>query len=53
MLDGQRQRVDIPVYARTAHSNLLQEKKKKKLEKDLGLVARNFLPSTQLVKGLD
>ena len=31
MLDGQHQRVDIPAYARTAHTGLLQER----LEEDL------------------
>ena len=31
MLDGQHQRVDIPAYARIAHSGLLQ----KRLEEDL------------------
>ena len=31
MLDGQHQRVDIPVHARTAHKGLLQ----KRLEEDL------------------
>ena len=35
MLDGQRQGVDIPVHARTAHNGLLQKKKKKRLEEDL------------------
>ena len=32
MLDGQRQRVDIPAHARTAHNGL---RKKKRLEEDL------------------
>ena len=32
MLDGQRQRVDIPAHARTADKGLLQES----LEEDLG-----------------
>ena len=31
MLDGQQQRVDIPVHARTVHNGLLQ----KRLEEDL------------------
>ena len=38
MLDGQRQRVDIPVYARTAHNGPLQ---KKRLEGDLCGIVRH------------
>ena len=34
MLDGQRQRVDIPAHARAAHKGLLQ----KRLEEDLCLI---------------
>ena len=49
MLDEQRQRVDIPAHARTAHKGLLQ----KRLEEGLCLIVPHVPPTTQSVKGLD
>ena len=47
MLDGQRKRVAMSDYARTAHSGLLQ----KRLEEDLSLIVPYVPPTTRSVKG--
>ena len=49
MLDGQHQRVDIPVHARAAHKGLLQ----KRLEEDLCSIIPHVPPTTQSVKRLN
>ena len=48
MLDGQPQRVDILVHARSAHKGLLQEKKRKRTSAE----SSSFSPATQSVKRL-
>ena len=44
MLDGQHQRVDIPVHARTVNMGLLQER----LEEDLCFIIAHVHPTTNL-----
>ena len=39
MLDGQRQRVNIPVHAKTAHKGLLQKKNSKKISAESSLTS--------------
>ena len=49
MLDGQQEKVDIPVHARTAHKGFLQ----KRLEENLCRIVPHVPLTTQSVKGLD
>ena len=48
-LNGQHQRVDFPVHAKTAHKGLLQ----KRMEEDLCGIVPHVLPPTRSVKGLN